>query len=122
MFHSPLRLEVKAIRWPVGSNEGNRIAFATVVDPNEDIGRTPTQSDVWVVNLDGTNRTMLTNGQFSNFHPVWSPRGGVYFVSNRSGMENIWAVSTRNLRNLDNMNDRGLANVNPDLVGPPYRP
>ena len=77
---------------------------------------------MWVVNLDGTNRTMLTNGQFANFHPVWSPRGEIYFVSNRSGMENIWSVMTGNLRNLDDTNDRGLANVDPGLEGPPYRP
>ena len=107
---------------PSWSPDGNRIAFTTVVDPNEDDGSTPTQSDVWVVNLDGTNRTMLTSGQFANFHPVWSRHGAVYFVSNRSGMENIWAISTKNLRNLNDTNDRSLVNVDSGLVGPPYRP
>ena len=77
---------------------------------------------MWVVNLDGTKRTMLTSGQFANYHPVWSRHGAVYFVSNRSGMENIWAISTKNLRNLNDTNDRSLVNVDPGPVGPPYQP
>jgi hypothetical protein len=48
---------------------------------------------VWVVNIDGSQRMNLTNGQFANFQPVWSGDGSVYFVSDRSGIDNLWAIT-----------------------------
>lgn len=106
---------------PTWSTDGRRIAFVTVVEPDEDGMGSPAQSDVWIINLDGSNRTMLTNGQFANFQPVWAPNGTMYYVSNRSGVENIWAVSAP--RN-DYMNsyDTDLVNVDTETVGPPYQP
>jgi Tol biopolymer transport system component len=62
-----------------------------VVDAQED-GARPKQSDVWVVNIDGSGRTNLTNGQFANFQPAWAGDGSVYFISDRSGIDNVWAV------------------------------
>ena len=81
-----------AIINPTWSPDGRRIAFVTIVDPETDAG-TPAQSDLWIINADGSSRTMLTNGDFANYQPVWASTGTVYFVSNRSGNENIWAVS-----------------------------
>lgn len=81
---------------PAWSPDGSRVVFVTVVDPSVSaatIGR-PLQSDLWVINVDGTDRTSLTNGHFANFQPVWAGNGAVYFVSDRSGTDNIWAVST----------------------------
>jgi TolB protein len=76
---------------PAWSPDGSRIAFVAVVDPLEDRAR-PRQSDVWVVNVDGSNRMNLTSGQFANFQPVWAGDGSVYFVSDRSGVDNLWAI------------------------------
>jgi TolB protein len=76
---------------PSWSPDGSRIVFVAVVDPTEDSAR-PKQSDVWIVNIDGTNRINLTNGQFANFQPAWASDGSVYFVSDRSGIDNVWAV------------------------------
>ena len=76
---------------PSWSADGAHIVFVVVVDPQED-GARPKQSDVWVVNIDGANRINLTNGQFANFQPVWASDGSVYFVSDRSGIDNVWAV------------------------------
>lgn len=76
---------------PSWSPDGGKIAFVAIVDPQAD-GARPRQSDVWVVNVDGSNRTNLTNGQFANFQPVWAGDGSVYFVSDRSGIDNVWAV------------------------------
>jgi len=78
---------------PTWSPDGSRIAFVTVIEPEERVSESIEQSDVWVVNLDGTGRTNLTNGQHANFQPVWGPDGKVFFVSNRSGADNIWMVS-----------------------------
>ena len=47
-----------------------------------------------IAKLDGEGRTNLTNGRFANYQPVWSNDGQVLFVSNRTGIENIWAVGT----------------------------
>jgi Tol biopolymer transport system component len=53
----------------------------------------PEQSDIWIVNADGTGRIGLTNGRFRNMQPSWGADGRVYFVSNRGGIENIWSIA-----------------------------
>ncbi|NNM26721.1 MAG: hypothetical protein HKO59_12185, partial [Phycisphaerales bacterium] len=78
---------------PAWSPDGTRIAFVTVVDPDRQ-RELPIQSDLWVINLDGTNKTNLTNGQARNLYPEWAADGSVYFLSNRSGNDNIWALAT----------------------------
>ena len=78
---------------PSWSPDGSRIVFVTVVDPETSAGDRPVQSDLWVINLDGSERTMLTNGQFSNFQPVWATNNVVFFVSDRSGTDNVWSTS-----------------------------
>jgi TolB protein len=77
---------------PSWSPDGTRIAFVTVVDPDRAPASFPS-SDVWVVNADGTGRANLTNGRFRNLYPEWAPDGSVYFLSDRSGNDNIWAVA-----------------------------
>jgi Tol biopolymer transport system component len=101
---------------PTWSPDGSRIAFVTVAEPSDHAGDKPTQSDLWVVNIDGSGRTSLTNGQFTNFQPVWATTGTVYFVSNRSGIDNIWAVSTsRAIEPSPAINTPGgFATVSPD--------
>lgn len=104
---------------PTWSPDARRIAFVTVVDPDLSDAFNPGEADLWVVDLDGTRRTMLTSGQFANFQPVWSPDGSVFFVSDRSGVENIWAISTRGLSSPARSD---IASVNAARVGPPQRP
>ncbi len=81
---------------PAWSADGSRIVFVTVVEPGENAGEDESikQSDIWIVNLDGAGRTNITNGRYANYQPVWSGDGRVFFVSNRTGVDNIWAVST----------------------------
>jgi TolB protein len=82
-----------AIIQPSWSPDGKRIAFTTVVDPVAQSGDLPEQSDLWVINVDGTGRARLTGGHFRNMQPVWGSDDRVYFVSNRAGVENLWSVS-----------------------------
>lgn len=81
-----------AVMHPSWSPDGSRIVFVTVVNPDPTDGATPEQADVWTINVNGTGRTSLTDGGDANFQPTWAPGGLVYFVSDRSGTENIWSV------------------------------
>jgi len=77
---------------PAWSADGKMLAFATVLNPDQFEGKTPSWSDVWVVNVDGSNKVNVTNGEYANLQPTWGPGGQVYFVSNRSGIDNVWVV------------------------------
>jgi Tol biopolymer transport system component len=78
---------------PSWSPDGQQIVFATVLNPANTKDK-PAQADVWVVNLDGTGRSNLTNSRFANLQPRWGGNGMIYFVSNRGkeGAENIWSL------------------------------
>ncbi|MBL9120383.1 MAG: PD40 domain-containing protein [Phycisphaerae bacterium] len=82
-----------AVIQPSWSPDGSRIVFTTVVDPTAQSGEMPEQSDLWVINIDGTGRMSLTGGHFRNMQPVWGADEKIYFVSNRAGVENLWCVS-----------------------------
>jgi Tol biopolymer transport system component len=77
---------------PAWSPDGKRLAFATVVDPSDsDIAR-PAAAELWAVNVDGAGRVKLTNDTFANLQPAWSRDGTIYFISNRTGSDNVWAL------------------------------
>ena len=46
-----------------------------------------------MISADGTSRSALTNDQYRNMQPIWAADGRIYFVSNRSGIENVWAMT-----------------------------
>lgn len=82
-----------AVITPTWSPDSRRLAFATVVDPRSvDPNARPRQADVWMIDLDGTGRVRLTRDRFVNLQPTWGKDGWVYFVSNRTGVDNLWAV------------------------------
>lgn len=78
---------------PTWSPDGRRIAFVTVVQPDEQ-GEVPRQADVYVIDRDGTGRINLTNGQTLNLFPTWSAKGSVFFASDRAGNLNVFALET----------------------------
>lgn len=78
---------------PSWSCDGKMLAFSTIVDPDQvDENTDLTWADVWVISADGSDRVNITNGQFTNSQPTWGPNGTMYFVSNRSGTDTIWAI------------------------------
>jgi TolB protein len=83
-----------AIVSPTWSPDGQRLAFATVLDPaRQNSGsRGRGEQDVWTIAADGSDRRRLTDGNGVNLSPCWAADGRVYFVSNRGGTENIWSV------------------------------
>jgi TolB protein len=101
---------------PAWSADGSRIVFVTVVEPDEnaDEDSLVEQSDVWIVNLDGSGRTNLTNGHYANYQPVWGNDGRVFFVSNRTGVDNIWAVTTFRAMDAIEPQPARITSVTPD--------
>ena len=58
-------------------------------DPNAFVSRAA--FDVWVVNIDGTNLTRITQDMGDNEDPTWSPDGNyLAFRSTRTGTSHIW--------------------------------
>jgi TolB protein len=82
-----------AIMHPAWSPDGSRIAFTSVDRPEVAEDGMPVESDIWVINADGTGRMALTSGGFRNMRPTWASDGRVYFTSNRGGLDVIWAVA-----------------------------
>jgi TolB protein len=79
---------------PSWSPDGTRVVFASV--PNDGSwsrteGSKPERADLWMIDLTGNNLVKLTDGSATDLMPVW--RGErVYFVSDRGGQENVWAI------------------------------
>lgn len=79
------------------SPDGQRIVFASVNFRDADGATTPSgtpASDLWIVGVDGTGKVALTGGKFMNLMPAWGNAGRIFFVSDRTGVSNIWSVGT----------------------------
>lgn len=80
---------------PSWSPDGERLTFATVVDPEAgmpDVDDAVGRQDIWTVNADGTDRHRITDGKGTYATPFWAGDGRVYFVSDRGGTECIWSA------------------------------
>ena len=76
---------------PTWSPDGTRIAFIAV--PEQELGgERPGLADVWIIGVDGRERRQLTLGGSFNMQPAWSRDGTIYFTSDRSGTDNVWAL------------------------------
>jgi Tol biopolymer transport system component len=70
---------------PVWSPDGTRFAF---------VSRPEDKEEIYVMNVDGSNRIRLTNNPATDFDPSWSPDGKwIAFSSNRDGNYEIYAMS-----------------------------
>ena len=48
-----------------------------------------------MMNLDGSTLVSLTTGTSTDLLPTWGPDGNIYFVSTRTGRDNIWSMNAR---------------------------
>lgn len=99
---------------PAWSPDGQHIVFSTVVEPEKHASGHPTFAELWIIRLDGTGRTNLTRGEFSDVQPIWGADGKVYFVSNRSGRDSIWSVAPTWLRKTTDRDPGTLVTVPTD--------
>jgi TolB protein len=77
--------------YPDWSPDGKQLAFSSSVW-NEHRTKLGT-SDIYFVNLDGTNLTKLTSSPADDYSPAWSPDGKkLAFVSKRHGSADIYIV------------------------------
>jgi TolB protein len=50
------------------------------------------ETNIWTVNIDGTNHTQLTSHEKGDWWPAWGKDGRIYFSSERDRFQNIWSV------------------------------
>lgn len=82
---------------PAWSPDGQWIAYATVPNPSQWANAAqsrPASADLWMVDITGNSRVSLTSGKAVNLMPAWGPENRLFFVSDRAGVDNIWAMDT----------------------------
>jgi len=75
---------------PAWSPDGRKIAFTRSHAPAE--GRGPWESDVYVINVDGSGERNLTDDAVSG-GPVWSPEGQRIAFTSRRDASSLWGGS-----------------------------
>jgi len=80
-------MEMESIRNPAISPDGRTILFTRGwVDKINDRNR----SNLWIVDVGGSRVSELTHGNWSDFAPVWAPKGDrIAFLSDRDGTTQI---------------------------------
>ncbi len=90
----PLTIEdyatMPAISSPLLSRDGKHIVYGVT---HADMERSAYQSDLWLIDADGSNNIQLTHGTATNNHPRWSPDGSkIAFLSDRDARNGIWII------------------------------
>lgn len=103
---------------PAWSPDGGRLTFSLIDETGAEQGKRPAVADLFICRVDGADRATLTNGQHSNLSPTWGGDGRIYFVSDRSGSDNIWSLTPQHAIQSASigqpLGDTGLADANED--------
>lgn len=82
--------KVRYVGAPAISNDGQKVAF-TITVHNMEKGKS--NSDVYVMDADGSNLKQLTYFEGADYNPFWSPDDKtLYFISTRSGSAQLFAL------------------------------
>ncbi len=80
--------KVKGVGSPVLSHDGATLAFTVTTN---DLYKSKSNTDIYLVDADGSNLRQLTTNPKADYNPIWSPDDkGIYFVSTRSGSEQLY--------------------------------
>src|SRR4029079_8489305 len=72
------------------SPDGRTVIFAVTVS---DLAHATQNTNIWDMNLDGTNLWQLTTGDKSESSPLWSPDGKqILFISSKDGSANSYLL------------------------------
>ena len=83
LFDKATFYDMESVSSPLVSPDGSTVLFSRgYVDTRSDQNR----SNLWVIGMDGARLRQLTDGDWSDSSPVWSPDGRrIAFLSDRSG-------------------------------------
>lgn len=95
---------------PTWSPDGKRLLYASVPQDGDWTmlaKRRPEWSDLWMIDVDGTNLVRLTEGDAVDLMPTWAGNQTVLFASDRGGSENLWSLDVRDAIAIAESGERG---------------
>ncbi|MCH7984312.1 MAG: PD40 domain-containing protein, partial [Chloroflexi bacterium] len=99
-------------RHPAWSPDGSQIAFDS--DRDDDGENFIKTSEIYVMDVDGTNQMRLTNSASSDFRPSWSPDSRkIVFVTERDGNNEIYVMDADGSNQMRLTNNRIAADTAP---------
>lgn len=87
---------------PKYSSDGKYVVFTQYGNVNttgskgsKKVGIATKKEHIFLMKIDGTNRTQLTSGNLNVYSPSWGTNNELFFISDVGGKEEIWKAKVR---------------------------